>query len=224
LDDSMKDLVELVDQLKRQNLLDPDFKVTLGGLITVLTKLLSIFKWQRAIIEELKEFALADGVKGASRRWLGIALGRHAKGVMVRRVLPGSPAEAAKLLSGDVIVRAGTTETNDALALMRVVNALRPGEPLSLGVLRDAQETTAEFVPKMLLAPELDITSGLIRDKKCSDECACESPEEGALCGSAWYLKGNGPKGGVLYEVRCSAIDDSGNLISNKRCGPYECF
>ena len=55
LDNSMKELIDLIDQLKRQKELDPNFAITIGGLITVLERLIAIFKVQRAIIEELKE-------------------------------------------------------------------------------------------------------------------------------------------------------------------------
>jgi hypothetical protein len=55
LDNAMKDFKDFIGQLERQKQLDPNFPITIGGLITTLKHILDIFKIQRSIIEELKE-------------------------------------------------------------------------------------------------------------------------------------------------------------------------
>lgn len=55
LDYTMTQFKEFVEQVRRHSQVDPDFNVKIGGLVTVLDKVLDVFKIQRAIIEELKE-------------------------------------------------------------------------------------------------------------------------------------------------------------------------
>lgn len=55
LDNSMTELIEFTEQVRRHSQVEPDGNVKIGGLVTVLEKILSVFKIQRAIIEELKE-------------------------------------------------------------------------------------------------------------------------------------------------------------------------
>jgi S1-C subfamily serine protease len=61
-------------------------------------------------------------------------------GVVVESVEPGSPAAAAGLRPGDVIVAVEGKPLESAEQLLGEIRARRPGQPLRLRVLRDGQE------------------------------------------------------------------------------------
>jgi serine protease Do len=63
-----------------------------------------------------------------------------AKGAMVAEVVPGSPAEAARLKPGDVIVRFQGEEIQDPRDLTRRVAATPPGTAVKLDVIRPGGE------------------------------------------------------------------------------------
>jgi serine protease Do len=61
------------------------------------------------------------------------------RGVLVRRVVPGSAAEEAGLLEGDVIVELEGRPVRGPRELARTVGRVIPGEPLNLRVWRGGQ-------------------------------------------------------------------------------------
>ncbi|MBI4590010.1 MAG: DegQ family serine endoprotease [Candidatus Rokubacteria bacterium] len=87
------------------------------------------------------------------RGWLGIAIqdltdelaagfGVQARsGVLVADVMKDSPAEAAGLRPGDIIVQFAGHATRDVPELQRRVAATPPGQPVPLTVLRDKKQT-----------------------------------------------------------------------------------
>jgi len=68
-------------------------------------------------------------------------------GVLVTAVEPGSPAQAAGLLEGDIIVRAGAYPAASIEAIQRVLTQSMIGVPLSLTVLRGTELVTLTAVP-----------------------------------------------------------------------------
>ncbi|HSJ53352.1 MAG TPA: M50 family metallopeptidase [Anaerolineae bacterium] len=72
---------------------------------------------------------------------------------MVSLVSPGSPAEDAGLLAGDVIVRAGNTEILDIETLQEYTSE-HLGEPVVLTVERDEEVLQVEVVPRTDPPPE----------------------------------------------------------------------
>lgn len=85
------------------------------------------------------------------RGWAGLeivplneALARHfkipdGKGALVNRVLPGSPAEAASLRRGDVIVAVDGRSVPSPSALTEAVERTPPGKKVTLRVVRDGR-------------------------------------------------------------------------------------
>jgi len=71
-------------------------------------------------------------------------------GALVQRVIPESPADKAGLRRGDLVVAAADHNVPDPAALLRVVEASQVGEPLSLIVLRGAQELQLAIRPEAL--------------------------------------------------------------------------
>jgi serine protease Do len=75
--------------------------------------------------------------------YLGILLSppeQAAAGIMVRDVAPDSPAAKAGVKNGDHIVKLGDEETRDVEKFLRDVASKKPGEKLTLVVLRDGKE------------------------------------------------------------------------------------
>jgi S1-C subfamily serine protease len=91
--------------------------------------------------------------------YLGIRMAPIAQGVAVTEVLPGTPAAKADLrpatgttlvdgqeqpTGGDVVVEFDGEQVTSAVALQSAVDARRPGDTVSITVLRDGSRTTLE--------------------------------------------------------------------------------
>jgi S1-C subfamily serine protease len=68
-------------------------------------------------------------------------------GVLVIAVEPGSPAQAAGLAEGDIIIRAGEHDATSVEAIQRVLTQSTIGAPLPLKVLRGTELVTLTAVP-----------------------------------------------------------------------------
>jgi len=71
----------------------------------------------------------------------------QASGVLVIAVEPGSPAQAAGLAEGDIIIRAGDHPATSIEAIQRVLTQSMIGVPMSLTVLRGTDLVTLTAVP-----------------------------------------------------------------------------
>lgn len=67
------------------------------------------------------------------------------KGVLVVDVLADSPAEAAQLKSGDVIVQIGKTQIDNTEQLQKLLRSVTPGDQLSLTIMRKDQQRQAQL-------------------------------------------------------------------------------
>ncbi|HWC04324.1 MAG TPA: trypsin-like peptidase domain-containing protein [Methylomirabilota bacterium] len=88
------------------------------------------------------------------RGWLGVSLeplnddlaqalgAPKGRGVVVKRVLPGGPAEKAGLLPNDVVLRFGEATVGDLQHFQRLVLDAPVDRPVSLRVLRQGKEVT----------------------------------------------------------------------------------
>ncbi|ARU06625.1 serine peptidase [Comamonas serinivorans] len=81
-----------------------------------------------------------------------IGLGK-ARGALVRRIEPGSPAAKAGLEPGDVIVKLNQTDIERVNDLPRLVGALKPGSSATLSIVRRGQ---AKALPIQIAAVEPD--------------------------------------------------------------------
>ncbi len=70
------------------------------------------------------------------------------RGVLVERVVDGSPAEAAGLRVGDVITEAGGEPIDGPADLIRAIHSLEEGEDLELTQIRDGKRLTTEVTPE----------------------------------------------------------------------------
>lgn len=65
------------------------------------------------------------------------------RGVRLGGVTPGSPADEAGLITGDILIGMAGEEISDLQAMQDVLDAHRPGETIDLVVLRDGAEVRA---------------------------------------------------------------------------------
>lgn len=95
-----------------------------------------------------------DALNGQLGEYFGV---KDGAGVLVTEVVDGSPAAAAGLRAGDVIVKAGDTEVASPDALHEAMAGTKPGEKLDLQLLRkgNRQKVTATLgeMPKTAIAP-----------------------------------------------------------------------
>jgi S1-C subfamily serine protease len=61
-------------------------------------------------------------------------------GIVVQEVTPDSPAAKSGLKSGDRVVKLGSDEVRDVGKFLQTVGTKKPGEKLTLGVMRDGKE------------------------------------------------------------------------------------
>lgn len=72
----------------------------------------------------------------------------QAEGLLVRSVEPGSPARAAGVAMGDIILRLGDVQAPDEYELRRALSSDVIGKPLTLWVLRGEKLTELRVTPK----------------------------------------------------------------------------
>jgi serine protease Do len=92
-----------------------------------------------------------------TRGWLGVRIqplteelapsfgAKENEGVLVSDVMPGSPAEAGGLKSGDVIIEFGGQRTAEVPDLQRVVADAEPGKASRVTILRDGKRETLDI-------------------------------------------------------------------------------
>jgi serine protease Do len=95
----------------------------------------------------------------AARRWLGVTVQElpsqlaeyfgAKEGVLVSSVADDSPASRAGLKAGDVITKVGTTTVRSRGDLLRALRDTRDDGEVTIGIVRDRQETTVMAKPEV---------------------------------------------------------------------------
>ena len=95
-----------------------------------------------------------DGSGKVTHGWMGVvcdknpAESRPQGGAVVQTVLDGSPASAAGLAPGDVVIRAAGGPVSDPADLVAAIRGLRPQDPLELQYVRDGRTRTTTVTLK----------------------------------------------------------------------------
>lgn len=102
------------------------------------------------------------GPSAAPRAWLGVASRnleaqdqealRIRQGALVEQIAPGSPAEAAGIQPGDVIVAIEGAAIADAQALIQTIARRRPGDAVAIRIFRQGQ--TGDVQTRLVAAPQ----------------------------------------------------------------------
>ena len=92
----------------------------------------------------------SEGPAQLAPAWLGVLLHKSPDGVAVTRVVRGSPAQAAGILAGDVVVRVGAVVPQAPPDVTRVVAGSPAGTRLSVQLLRHGSPVavTATLTPR----------------------------------------------------------------------------
>jgi serine protease DegQ len=72
---------------------------------------------------------------------------KQTEGVVIIGVLQNAPAAKAGLKPGDALLSVAGQEVRNVGALLAAIAALKPGEPVKLGVMRRSQLLTLEVTP-----------------------------------------------------------------------------
>ena len=98
--------------------------------------------------------------RNLAKPWLGIGIEKGKKGVLVKGVMPNTPAEEAGVLTGDEILSIDKNPVTDPKALIAMIQSAGIGQTVTVEILRGSQKITKQL--KLVMRPdELKI----IRDK-----------------------------------------------------------
>ena len=117
--------------------------------------------------QDMLGFRMYDEPGGylAEDAWLGVVLdAQYEDAAVVRRVVPGSPADDAGVRSGDWIVSVNGRRVTSPNHLTQLVNALEPGQRVELDVSRRVSGTLVArlegqdaYQPRQALRPTYDV-------------------------------------------------------------------
>lgn len=99
--------------------------------------------------------SLAQPARAAGEAWLGVYLQEitpelrdgmnyNGPGVLVRRVVDGSPADRAGIERGDVIVQVGSSDVRSAAEVTSAVRGSEPGRRMRIEVVRDGDRKSLD--------------------------------------------------------------------------------
>ncbi|MCZ7541924.1 MAG: PDZ domain-containing protein [Anaerolineae bacterium] len=104
-------------------------------LIVLLTAALALSGLSALSASAASQTPLAEqAVQTEAKAWLGVSVADSDDGVIVRMVVPGSPAEEAGLRRGDIIQAVDETTIETAEQLVDVIGSYAPGDEVTLTV------------------------------------------------------------------------------------------
>jgi|Deesub1362B_J571_1020462.scaffolds.fasta_scaffold00088_34 serine protease Do len=104
------------------------------------SNLISVIPWN--VIEEVKENVGKHRFRVPG--WLGVLIKDSGKGVVIKKVFPGSPAEKANLKEGDIILEIESEKVRNMRVLLDEIKRFSPGENLELKIKRGGDLITTE--------------------------------------------------------------------------------
>jgi thiol-disulfide isomerase/thioredoxin len=88
----------------------------------------------------------------AAKPWLGIAIDQGSKGVLVKGVLPDTPAEKAGFQVGDEVLKIDKSVVKNPNELINVIGASGIGQTVTIEILRNKKTITKKL--KLVLRPD----------------------------------------------------------------------
>jgi 2-alkenal reductase len=80
----------------------------------------------------------------SARQAASLGLPSNTTGVLISDVVPGSPAAAAGIKAGDVVVKVNDQQIDEEHPLLTIMLKYRPGDKVRLTILRDGRQQTVE--------------------------------------------------------------------------------
>lgn len=154
------------------------------------------------------------------RRWFGLSLrGGGESALEVAHIMNGCAASEAGLRVGDRIMEVAGRKVSNIAELVGRLAAAPAGRAVALGIVRGSRKQRIAVRPTTRLFRGNDVPGDVIEDKKCDAACNCTVNSPGAVCASYWAYRGDGPNGGVLYDLSCTAFGPNLEVVSEKECG-----
>lgn len=93
------------------------------------------------VFERLAPKAADEALAAQERRgYIGVQIGLRDEAVFIVDAFPDSPAAKAGLKKGDILVQVGAAPATQLPAVVRAIQATKPGAELTLRIKRDGQE------------------------------------------------------------------------------------
>jgi S1-C subfamily serine protease len=98
----------------------------------------------------LPVLGVADDAPKAKKGYIGVMIALADKdkgGIVIRAVLPKSPAEKAGLEANDVLLKIDGTKPANLQAAVKVIQSLKPGKKVKFEISRDGKVKTIDVTP-----------------------------------------------------------------------------
>lgn len=105
--------------------------------------------------------------------------------VHIEKVMPGSPAETAGILPGDIIVKAGGIEIHENDSLNGITNSNR-GNNIDIEILRNGEFKTVQLTPRLENPPGEGATGIVISNYKFQKTSALETIYKATIGNISW--------------------------------------
>lgn len=98
--------------------------------------------------------------------WIGVAIGEHPDGVLVKQALEGTPAQKAGLKSGDIIMKIDDVKMKTPPQMIEYIRSKGVGHKVSLAIKTAAGKNETRTL-KLVAKPDLiDLAKSNLLDKK----------------------------------------------------------
>jgi membrane protease YdiL (CAAX protease family) len=125
------------------------FNPATSATVVVIGVLLGLFyQWRKTLVSPIILHALVNVVAvvaTVNTPYLGVYGDMHERGCIIRGVEPGSAAEEAGVVAGDIITTVDAQAVGDIAEIARIIRAKQPGDQVSVKFLRgdEVHEVTA---------------------------------------------------------------------------------
>src|SRR5262245_14710493 len=91
-----------------------------------------------------------DKKKKPKKSFLGVQIAKTKDGVLIRAIIPKSPAEKAGLKTDDLLVRIDGVKPDTLRAAVDVIRNLKPGKEIKIVIKRDGKDKEIKVTPDEL--------------------------------------------------------------------------